>query len=47
MEKHLPAVLVPAATAAAEFGHGRRTIGRRMADPASDFPSPIHIKGRC
>jgi hypothetical protein len=38
--------LVPATTAAAEFGFGRRTIGRRMADPTSGFPTPIRIKGR-
>ena len=41
-----PEILVPAATAAAEFGFGRRTMGRRMADPASGFPAAIRIKGR-
>jgi predicted DNA-binding transcriptional regulator AlpA len=41
-----PEILVAAATVAAEFGFGRRTIGRRMADPTSGFPAAIRIKGR-
>ena len=38
--------LVSAATASSELGHGRRTLGRRMADPALGFPPAIRIKGR-
>ena len=39
-------MLVPAATASAELGCGRRTLGRRMADPDSGFPPAIRINGR-
>ena len=42
----LPEEFVPAATALAELGCSRRTLGRRMAAPASGFPRAIRINGR-
>jgi|GEM_PF-5979390 predicted DNA-binding transcriptional regulator AlpA len=39
-------IFVPAATASAELGCGRRTLGRRMADAPAGFPRAIRINGR-